>query len=299
MLASEVIDRTYNEWLYPGGVNRPTFDVLATAGMTTSSPGYGQTFVVEGRVPNIPSDTQVEIGDELILVKSVSGTTVTVMDRGYLETVPATHAIGDKVLIDPRYPRITIFNALKSIITGLYALGVYRRVNVSTFDFDFDAPTLTMPAGAKRVLAVIAKRPSSYEDWRKMMPGKDYEAFNEFQPPRVRLRRGGYDGGDLEIVYAADFTLPTTTADDLDTGGVPTTLQPYLPMAVAGYLLQGRELPRVQIEEIRRQLGSAGVQVGAALNVGQSLLQQFRQVYVAAERARLEEADPSYFEYVW
>lgn len=290
MLVSEVMDRTFSEWLYPGGINLPAHDKVATQGVLTGS-GEG-TFTVTGLVSNIPDQSILELEDELILTESVSGTTVTTAIRGYLETAAASHAVGTKVYVDPKFPRINIFNALKTVIGTLFPLGLYQRVSDSSITWD-GGTVAALPSGTEDVLSVICRAPGSEERYTMpLVEGRDYRVLHEFTPPKLYMIQGGYENQTLTILVKKDFTLPTATTDDLTTLGVPATLQSVLPMAVAGYLLQGRELPRVQIEEVRRQLASQGIQVGAAVNIGQLLIRTFETKYVANEKARLKEKDP-------
>jgi hypothetical protein len=294
LLVSEVIDRTYSTWLNPAGINRPAFDVVKTAGVLSGS--TEGTFEVEGRVANIPDDSIVEIGSELIRTKVVTGAaptvTVTTIGRGYLETVAATHVVGDVVTIDPKFPRINILNALKDIVGELLPNGLYVRATTSSLNWDYRA-VVALPTGALDVLSLIVRRLGTYETYTDpLMEGLDYVVLKEFTPPKLRMLKGGFQGSAMTIVYTKDFTLPTAETDDLDTLGVPATLQPNLPMALAGYLLQGREIPRVQVEEVKRQLASQGIQVGAALNIGQSILNQFWARYAAGEKRRLAITDP-------
>ena len=290
MLASEVIDRTYLEWLYPAGVDRPAFDFLSGAMSASAS-----TFLVQGRVQSIPPDSVVEIDDELILLSGFSGAQATVAERGYLDTTAASHADGAQVRIDPKYPRKTLFNALRSVIGLLYTYGLYVRATESSLTYT-TRDALTLPAGAKRILSIVVRSTGSHEVYRRLaMEGRDWVLYPEFTPPKFHIRRGGAEGASMTVVYTKDFGIPSSPADDLDALGVPATLQPYLPLAVAGYVLQSKEIPRVQVEEIRRMLAAQGIQVGAALNVGQAMLRAFRFEYVAAERRRLVEQDPPTF----
>lgn len=291
MLVSEVLDRAYSEWLWPAGVDRPAFDILASA-MTASSPGAGQAFTVEGRLNRIPPDTVLEIGTELVLTKTVSDTQITVAERGWLNSSAAAHSIGDQVRVDVKYPRITLLNHLASVIGMLMPWGLYQRKVDSTQTFSTRA-VKTLPAGGKRILSVLVRSTGSNEVYRTLrMEGRDWILHREFNPPKYHLRRGGGEGAEMHVVYTSDFGRPTAESDDLDTLGVPDTLQPYLPLAVAGMALQGREIPRVQVEEIRRMLVTEGIQVGTALNVGQAMLNAFRLNYVLGERRRQVEADP-------
>jgi len=291
VLVSEVLDRTYSEWLWPAGVDRGTFDLLATD-MTAGSPAPGGTFELEGRIPNVPPDSILEIGSELILTKTTAVTTITVASRGWLDTAAASHAIGDQVWLNPKYPRKTLLNHLTSIIGMLKPWGLYVR-DVDTTQTYSTRAVKELPAGGERILSILVRSTGTNEVYRTLrMEGRDWIMHREFDPPKYHVRRGGAEGASMRVVYVKDFTAPTSEGDDLTTLGVPVTLQPYLPLGVAGYALQSKEIPRVQIEEIRRMLATQGIQVGAALNVGQAMLRAFRGEYVMAERRRQTEEDP-------
>ena len=291
MLVSEVVDRCYSEWIYPGGTNLPAVDVVATVGTALGGTNNGD-FTVEGLVSNIPDSTILEIEDELILTKSVSGTTVTTLQRGYLETTAASHAVGTPIYLNPKFSRITLFNALKTVIGTLYPLGMYVRSTDNTIDWDWD-DVVSLPSGTEDVLSLIVRHPGSNERYTApLMEGRDYRVLYEFTPPKLEMMKGGFQGNEVTVVVKKDFTLPTAFSDDLTTLGLPESIQPVLPMAMAGYILQGRELPRTMIEEVRRTLASQGVQVGASVNIGQLLIQTFERRYVANERMRLKEKDP-------
>lgn len=294
MLVSEVIDRTIDEYLYPAGENRPSYDKLAS-GVDAST----LTIPTSGRVTNIPSDTVLEIDSELVLVDSVAGATVTAKERGYLESGSSTHASGASVWVDPAFPRIQIFNKVRAIIGMLMPWGLYARKTDTTQTFTM-RNTLALPSGGRRILQITVRDPGSQETYSELRRrGVDWIEYTAFTPPKYHLRRGGAEGATMTVVYSADFTLPSTEADDVTSVcGVPDTLAPALSMGIAGLLLQGREVTRVQIENVRRLLASQGVQVGASMNVGQTLLGVFRSQYVLAERARQSELDPTTFEWV-
>lgn len=279
MLVSEAIDRTLNNWLYPAGIDRPPFDTL-NALLSDSA----TSVAVTGRLGSdgIPDDTIVEIESELILVSSVSGTTLTFNERGYLDTVAASHASGTKVWVDPDFPRKSIFNAIQAIVEGLAGLGLYK-VSSDTFTHSFITPVAT-DSGTKDIVS-----PMQYlwgPDYYELEEGNDYKVLRTFDPPRIKFF-GGQEGSTVTAMVKSEFTSPSTEADDLTTVcGVPASLARHISMAAAGMLLMGHEPSRLQIETVRRALASEGVQVGASLNVGQTLITQFEQVYVARERAK-------------
>jgi len=288
VLASEVIDRTLNEYLYPAGVDRPSFDKLSG-----NIDAATLTIPLTGRLTNVPPDTVLEIGSELILTDSVAGVTVTAKERGYLESVAATHSTGDIVTVDPRYPRVAILNALKGIIGMLRPWGLYVRATDVTQAFT-SRNVLPLPTGGRRLISIAIRDQGSNETYSVLnQQGVDWIFYPHFTPPKYHLRKGGSEGAAMTVIFEKDFTMPATEADDVTTvSGVPDTLAPFLSMAVAGQLLAGKEATRVQIEAIRRLLASQGVQVGASMNLSQTLLGMFRTVYVMAERRRLGDLDP-------
>lgn len=290
MLVSELIDDTFNRWLYPSGVDRPAFDTLDGAIDDATT-----TITLGGRQSAVPRDTVLEIGSELILSKESSSPVVTAQERGYLGSTAASHSDGDTVLIDPKYTRVALLRALNDIISKLYPWGVYARKTDTSLTFD-TSEVFSLPSGAKRMLSVLIRQSGSKELYKRFnVRGRDFLEYREFDPPKVQMLRGAFDGAETVVVYAADYAEITSEDTDLD-DLVSPSLQYELPMAVAGTLLRGKEIPRVQIEEIRRMLAVQGIQVGAALNVGQTLIDSFRQVAVLAERRRLAELDEPTFE---
>lgn len=290
MLVSELIDRTYNEWLWPAGVDRPAFDTLSgNIDATTTSITLG------GRLNKVPNDSVIEIGSELVLLSSTAGSVLTAAQRGYLNTTGAPHYSGDLVFVDPKFPRLTMLNALIAVVGMLGPWGLYwRKTTTSTID---RSAVVALPTGGKKILSILERSLGTDETYRRLKPGQDWMVFEEFTPAKYQLLNGA-EGASITIVYTTDFTAPTAESEDITTySGVPATLAPFLPLAVAGYALQGREIPRVAVEEIRRNLATQGIQVGTALNIGQQLLGFFKNIYVAAERRRQSELDPLGFEW--
>jgi hypothetical protein len=295
VLVSEIIDRAINEFLYPAGVDRPSYDTLA-GGIDASE----LTIPLTGRVDNVPEDTILQIGSELILVEEVVGTTVTAKVRGYLETGGATHASGDIVEVDPTYYRTAILNALKGVIGMLRPWGLPRIVTDTTQTFT-TREVIDLPAGTRKVRRIEVLDSGSYETYTTLKrQGEDWIFYPYLSPPKLHLRRRGpADGQAMTIIYEKDFTLPAAEADDVTTVcGVPDTLAPHLPMGVAGAVLAGKESSRVHIEAIRRLLASQGVQVGASMNLSQTLTGLFRTNYVLSERKRLDELEETGVEWI-
>lgn len=291
MLVSDLLDRTYSEWLEPAGIGRPTFDVL-DGGISDT----GLSILTEGRVSNIPDDTIVEIGSELILVKSVLLSTITAAERGYLETDAVAHSSGERVYVDPAFPRKVLFNTMNILLSDLWAQKVYQKGTDSSKTY-LTAGTIALPAATKRIISVLINPYTSYTRYKRLVKGRDYEFYPEFSPPIIQMLGGGAITRPLTITYAYEIDQATDEDDDLDDLGVPEGLQPHVPLGIAGRLLMGREIPRTQMEEIRRLLSAQSVPVGQTLGVGQQLYNVYR-TFVLSEAQALREAEEGTIEVV-
>jgi hypothetical protein len=290
MLVSEAIDRSFSEWLEKAGKGRSAYEILTTTPMTDTAPASGATFTVFGRTgaPTTAASRRIEIDSEIIDVRSMAGTTWTVEERGVQETVAASHSVGARIFLAPDFYRVHVLNALKSIIGQLYAWGVYRRVVETTETYSETSPTVLATA-AKEVVSIRVK--NSDGSWgRKLIPGRQYDALLDMSPISVQFYNGGYQGAVLQVIYKADYDTSTfTEATNLDTVGVPSTLQPYLPMAAAAYLFQGREYGALNNEDVKQAIAQATSQMtgGTIVRTAAGLMNLFKAEYVASERNRL------------
>lgn len=289
MLVSDVIDRCLDRNLYPAGKGRPAFRVLS--GSINDSV---TSVVFTASTTKDPSpDSVYEIESELLLGSDFNPDTdtATINERGWLETTAASHASGLKAWINPTFPRIHVQNALQDLIRLLYPWGVYKRTIDTTLNYSDTAP-VSLPTGTLRLLSVRAYNPPYWSD--PLVNGRDFDYFSDATTQQIQLYRGGTPGQDLRIVYAADFDVSTfTEATNLSTVGIPDDLQPFLSFGTAGLLLSDREIPRVQLDEIRKALSAVAgqVAVGSSLQIGQAMLQTFESRYVAASAKRLDLLD--------
>lgn len=293
MLVSELIDRTLAEWLYPGSDEQPAFDTL-----TTAIDASEVDIVLDGRAEHVPRDTLLQIGSELILVKSTSGSAVTAAQRGYAGSTATTHAVGDIVWIDPSFTRVELLNALKQLVGKLFTWGIYDRY-VDTSNTFLNTAVLTLPARTKKIHSITVRKAVTDElyDVYKMR-GMDWLEFSAFDPPKFLIKRRNYEGQAMSVVCVRDFVLPSAEADDLTTDiRVPATLQEDLPMALAGQVLKGRQVPNVLVDRIREVLAAQGQNPGVILNIGDALINAFKRDAVVAERRRLAETDDPAFEW--
>jgi hypothetical protein len=294
LLVSELITRTLAEWLYPGGDEIPQYDFL-----TTAVDADDLEVVLEGRVESVPKDSILQVGDELMLVKEVTGTAVTLAPegRGYRDSTAAAHDVGALVEVDPTFSRLEIYHALREIMGRLGAWGLYKRTVDASLVCDL-TEVIETSAGTLEVLSILVRDSGEKENYLPLTrKGKDWIEFKEFDPVKILMKRG-YQDQPMRVVCRQTIGLPTSMSFDLD-DELSETFQEGLPMAVAGQVLKGREVPRAYADRIREVLAQEGMPPGAIIDVGEALLSLFRRDAVMAERRRLDELDEPTFEWAW
>jgi hypothetical protein len=294
VLVSELIDLTLNQWLYPGGDEQPQFDTLQS-----DIDDSTDTIVLSGRAEFVPRDTLLEIGGEQILVFGSSGSTVTVAQRGFAGTTPAAHAAGTVAWIDPSFTRKELLNALRGLIGKLITWGVYDRYVDTSNTFD-NRGVLTAPARTQRIHSITVRRAtSSVEQYTTYTTrGTDWIEYNAFDPLKFQIKRANSIGQTMNVVCVRDFDLPDSESDDLTVDiRIPVGLQEDLPMALAGQVLKGRQVPQALVDRIREVLASNGQNPGIVGSIGDALLNAFKRDAIVAERRRLDSIDEPGFEW--
>lgn len=290
LLVSDVIERAYEEIFEAGGVARPAWDVQS--GSLDSS---SLALVLEGRAQNTPPDGIVEWWDstmEIADVYTTSGANVTLQTRGYLGTTAGSHSDGVKVVLDNPYPRYVLLNGLKSVISQLYGFGLYAKTNsAGSLSLSTSTP-VSLPSGARDVAGnrIWVTDGSNYFP---LIRGQHYEVIHAFTPPKIQFfPTVPWTGRAMYFDYKKDFTLPTALTDDLDTLGIPTSLQHHMALGLAGHVLAGRDVPMLENEHIRPD-PQQPQQPGTKASIGRMLWGQFVSGPVQAERQKQLESNPT------
>jgi hypothetical protein len=166
----------------------------------------------------------IEIDDELMQVSDQGTTDVTLFPfgRGASGTTPAAHAIGAKVTTDPLVPRQRIFEELVNTIrqcSDLYQVKTTPLTSTAVVN------TYPLPADCRRVLKV---------QWDTIGPSLEWPSnrtwtvdtsadLSTFPTGKSITIDGniGVPGQGIQVTYAADLGVPTTTSDVLETLGIP------------------------------------------------------------------------------
>lgn len=298
----DVIEMTRSQYLQPGGVNQETWDVM-TADITADATGM----TLEGLADSFPKAAMVEWDDntmEAALLKEPVGTVVDFQQRGYLDTEPAAHAEGTRVVLDSVYLKKTIFDALRSVIAQLAGFSLYQIVPVTGLTY-VTSTLPVLPAGTIGIHgdAYVANGTT----YNVLTAATSFRFLGNFTPPRIQFLGGGILGGAVtmnvkkdytqpDVLFAADTGSPreyqTVLDVDLDDCGIPTSLQLNLPMGMASVVLSGRDIPQVDAEHVRRAQANAGIPVGTRVNLARTLWTQFASGPVKAEQVRLLSQSP-------
>lgn len=298
---NEVLERAKSEFLLAGNTDSETWDTIDTA-MDASQ----LTMSLAGHITSgVPPDSVLEADDgtmEMVLNKSTDSSDLTLQQRGWMESGAASHDSGTRFILDPVWPRIVLYNALKGVISSLKGYGLYLKALSTSLTYSSVAP-VSLPAGAWDVLSVHWLDSTLYRQARR---GEDFDILYDAgatvdAPPQLQFYGYGMQGASMRVTYKKDFTSPDDVfaADtssppldsvldvDLDDCGVPTSLQPHMATAVAASVLQGRDVPILDNERVRAALANQGIAPGTRSGVARNLMSAFLEHVVIARNNQL------------
>jgi hypothetical protein len=285
-----VVDRTVRQ-LMSGTVEERNKTVGA---LTTTSTSVVFQYDLNG----IRAGGVIQIDNELMYVWEVSSGSKTVtVERGWNGTTAATHISGSVAIVDPRFPRAQILEAinaeiddLSSPMNGLYQIkslelnynGTFTMVNLPTTDKIIDLVSVTV-----RYIATdypVIRRCRLIRD----LPNDDFSAgyairFDE----QVRA-------GRMIVVYKAPFTNVTSESQNLQNiAGFPTTAEDILMMGAQIRLVSPREVKRNFTESQGDTRRSEEVPTGSVSSSINNII-RMRRDRITAEAARLARQYPTF-----
>jgi len=285
-----VIDRTIRQ-LMSGTVEERNKTVGALTTTTTSiSFQYDLNGMRAGGV--------IQIDNELMYVWEVfSGSKTVTVERAWNGTTAAAHASGAVAIVDPKFPRSQIIEAinaeiddLSSPMNGLYQIkslelnynGTWNMINLPTTDKIIDLVSVTV-----RYIATDYPKITRCRLIRDL-PNDDFNAgyairFDE----QVRA-------GRMIVVYKAPFTNVTTEAQNLQNiAGFPTTAEDILMMGAQIRLVSPREVKRNFTESQGDTRRSEEVPTGSVSSSINNII-RMRRDRITAEAARLARQYPTF-----
>lgn len=240
------IDRIVDETLdaMHGYVRHQEQVTALTSTLNTSA----LTFTVSE--PNQLSRGLVEVGNELMMVKTVDAASLTVtlqpFGRAAGNTTADAHAIGDKITMSPLYPRRrardVLFGVLREIFPSIFAVGeqLFNATVVRT--------NYPLNADCYDVLAVDWHIPGPSQMWtplrrwrvNRTATGNEIELLGKFFPGVDRVR----------ALYIKN--LPTDITDDnIATLGYSQDIHDLLVLGTTARLLMFTEPARLQVQSVQ------------------------------------------------
>lgn len=275
-----------------------------------------QQQVSELAAPMVPSDTTftldantaqnisrglVEIGDEMILVRSLDFSTnvVTVLGgvngRGRSGTTAASHATADLVTMSPVVPRIRMTEAINQTILAMYpTIPIFGVTEISKLAPVFE---YAMPADTEDIWYIVSDTvgptqvhyPSPRWRFNPMAPTSDFATGKSIQ-----LLDYVTPGRAIRIVYIKAPTVLTNPTDIFDAvTGFDDRMVEAVVWGASARLLPTYEAGRLQQLSVEGSERANLVPATAALKTAAYYEQLFQQA-ILRERDRIMEETPNY-----
>lgn len=283
-----VITRTQRQLLSGLVEQRNKTNGSLTASATTVTMLYDLTGIREGAV--------LEIESELLYVWAVdTGAKTVTVERGFNGTVATTHASGTIVIVNPRFPRHQILEAINDDLYDLAAPanGLYR---IRTLDMNYNGSDLfvNLPAVGEVIDLIEVRIRYTSTDYPvvrnvqliRQLPTKDFGSG-------IALKLNEAErSGDLRVVYKSPFTRVTKESDDLQTvAGYPLSAEDILVMGAQIRLMAPREIKRNLTEAQGDTRRADEVPSGAVTNSVMNLM-RLRRERIMAEATKLDSQYP-------
>jgi hypothetical protein len=254
------------------------------------------SFVMSYDLAGLRTGTVFEVDSELIYVWEASsgGKTVTV-ERGYGGTTAASHSAGAIVVLNPRFPKAQMLEALNQDIDDLSSPlnGLFRVVSA---DVDYNGAdrqiNLTSATSIIDLLDVrLRYLATDYPVIRKVRLQRDLPT-SDFASGFALVFDESVMAGTLRVRYKAPFTRVSTISDSLQSvANLPVTMEDILEMGVMSRMLSTREVKRNFIESQGDTRRSDEVPPGAMRDSFSNIL-RLRRDRIIAEAAKLARQYP-------
>jgi len=214
-----------------GSVGRDTVNILDGA-ITASATSLD---VVYTPSVDLAAGSVIEIGYEQMLVMAVSTNTLTII-RGWADTTATTHADGDVVVVEPRFSRQQVLNAVADEIRSL-PVSIYK---IDYAQVTWPADTLQVEADLTRPYRLLQARRTSGDYVGTEVHVELRNDADEYNSGVALLLRDGLfpSATTLTIVYARELeTTALTSSSDLEEVGLKETVWDVLPLGAGSRLL--------------------------------------------------------------
>jgi hypothetical protein len=281
-----------------------TKDQAAYAELTADMSAVDTQFTVASDTVESLSRGLIEIGDELVLVKSYDRTSgvARVMaglnGRGAEGTAAAVHVSGSLITADPKYPRVRIKEAVNDVLQSLYpSLVVFGTTEITNVSVVYE---YGMPADALDVWAVADQTIGPSQVWTQ---GLNYR-FNPTANPTafptgksIQLFDPVTPGRTVYVKYTKAPAVLVSGSDDFAaTTGLPERCVDLAMWGACARLFPAMEPARLQQSSIEATERAPLVPASAALKTAQFYMAMYQQ-RLEEERVRMFADNPQTLSY--
>ena len=239
-----------------------------------------------------------EIDAELMYIWSVdSGTKTIIVERGFNGTTAAAHSTNALIVINPRFPRAQMLEAINDELSDLSSPlnGLFQ---IKTVDIDYNGSDVMIDlAGITSIIDILTVSvrymTDDYPVARKVRLVRDVPTDDFASGYALRFDQGVFPGR-LRIVYKAPYVPVTAESTDLGTTcGVQDSVLDIVTLGTQIRLMAPREIKRNFTESQGDTRRGEEVTSGAIGNSIQNL-QRLRRDRIQAEAARLIRGYPTF-----
>jgi len=254
------------------------------------------SFVMSYDLAGLRAGTIFEVDSELIYVwEATSGSKTVTVERGYGGTTAASHSAGAIVVLNPRFPKSQMLEALNQDLDDLSSPlnGLFRVVSVNV-DYNGADRQINL-TGATSIIDLLDVRlrylATDYPVIRKVRLQRDLPT-SDFASGFALVFDESVMAGTLRVRYKAPFVRVSTISDSLQSvANIPVTMEDILEMGVMSRMLSTREVKRNFIESQGDTRRSDEVPPGAMRDSFSNIL-RLRRDRIIAEAAKLARQYP-------
>jgi hypothetical protein len=254
------------------------------------------SFVMSYELAGLRAGTVFEVDSELIYVwEATSGNKTLTVERGYGGTTAASHTAGAIVVLNPRFPKAQMLEALNQDIDDLSSPlnGLFRVVSANV-DYNGADRQINLTS-ATSIIDLLDVRlrylATDYPVIRKVRLQRDLPT-SDFASGFALVFDESVMAGTLRVRYKAPFVRVSTISDSLQSvANLPVTMEDILEMGVMSRMLSTREVKRNFIESQGDTRRSDEVPPGAMRDSFSNIL-RLRRDRIIAEAAKLARQYP-------
>ena len=286
---STVIDRTVRQLLSGTVEERNKLAASVSATATTVSVQYDMKGIREGVV--------IQVDAELMYVWEITvGNKSAIVERGWNGTTPVAHATNSIVVVDPKFPRNQIVEAINAELDDLSSPmnGLFQ---VKTMDIDYNGSwtMLNIPTTDTIIdLISVSSRylTTEYHQIRRVRLIRDLPN-DDFNSGYALKFDEDVSTSRIHIVYKTPFTNVSTESQNIQNmTGLPSSCEDILIIGAQIRLVNPREVKRnfteSQGDTRRAEEVTAGAVSGSITN-----LMRMRRDRITSEAAKLQRQYPT------